>query len=124
MKNIIRQPRPISKDKEDKRGYGMPSSHSQAIAFFTAYIHCALLSDTSNRVGIYYTLCFHLFSAAVIWSRVKLEHHTKSQVLAGTVLGVVCALIWYRLWLGYFNHSKWHSLFDSTVQKMTAYLES
>ncbi|KAI8972710.1 phosphatidic acid phosphatase type 2/haloperoxidase, partial [Pilobolus umbonatus] len=122
MKHVIRQPRPLSNNKKDKKGYGMPSSHSQAIAFFTTYIHCAFLSHSHKTTGMYmFTLCFHLFSIAVIWSRVRLGHHTEGQVLAGTALGILCALIWYGLW-GYFENSIVHKLFDRVVFEMTEYI--
>ncbi|GJN89748.1 hypothetical protein Rhopal_002737-T1 [Rhodotorula paludigena] len=39
-------------------------------------------------------------SASVCWSRVRLGHHTRAQVLAGAGLGSTIALAWMSLWLG------------------------
>ena len=39
-------------------------------------------------------------AASVCWSRVRLGHHTRAQVLAGIALGSTVAVIWLGLWLG------------------------
>ncbi|GAA6012061.1 hypothetical protein JCM10207_005115 [Rhodosporidiobolus poonsookiae] len=39
-------------------------------------------------------------AANVCWSRVRLGHHTRAQVLAGAGLGSAVALAWMSLWLG------------------------
>mgnify|MGYP002477546513 CR=1 FL=1 len=39
-------------------------------------------------------------TASVCWSRVRLGHHTRAQVVAGASLGSLIALGWMSLWLG------------------------
>jgi len=39
-------------------------------------------------------------TASVCWSRVRLGHHTRAQVVAGASLGSAIALGWMSLWLG------------------------
>ncbi|GAA6046449.1 hypothetical protein JCM3770_004929 [Rhodotorula araucariae] len=39
-------------------------------------------------------------TASVCWSRVRLGHHTRAQVVAGASLGALIALAWMSLWLG------------------------
>ncbi|KAI8970022.1 hypothetical protein BDF20DRAFT_838425 [Mycotypha africana] len=116
LKSIIRQPRPIPKllkhngkviKAKVKKSYGMPSSHSTAISFFAAYIHCLIIYELhrnktatlSSRASEYCALTlFHCFACGVIWSRVRLEHHTRAQVIAGTLLGMSLAILSYILW--------------------------
>ncbi|KAK4702307.1 dolichyldiphosphatase, partial [Phenoliferia sp. Uapishka_3] len=39
-------------------------------------------------------------AGSVCWSRVRLGHHTRAQVLAGIALGSTVAVVWLGLWLG------------------------
>ncbi|CAO3668379.1 unnamed protein product [Rhizopus stolonifer] len=107
LKHIIKQPRPDSNRLRNKTTYGMPSSHSQAISFFATYFQqVALFLSPKSMFGIppnVFALLLDLFSFSVIWSRVYLGHHTKSQVFVGTALGIVSALGWFRLWQAYFQ---------------------
>ncbi|KAI8384225.1 PAP2 superfamily-domain-containing protein [Radiomyces spectabilis] len=105
LKHIVRQPRPQGSNKRSKKSwssaYGMPSSHSQAIAFFTVYIHLLITTSTAFTYPVVTWLCLgcaHTFAFAVIWSRVRLRHHTPAQVLVGTLLGISMAYIWFTLW--------------------------
>ncbi|GAA6008898.1 hypothetical protein JCM11491_003825 [Sporobolomyces phaffii] len=44
---------------------------------------------------------FFIFgSASVCWSRVRLGHHTRAQVIAGASLGSTIAFAWLSIWLG------------------------
>ncbi|ORZ17742.1 hypothetical protein BCR42DRAFT_450304 [Absidia repens] len=84
LKKCIKQPRPSGP------GYGMPSAHSQIIMFVATYFQCAAYKTTPWLVaGV------SLFSLSVVWSRVRLQHHTVSQVLVGALVGILSALLWY-----------------------------
>ena len=43
---------------------------------------------------------FLLGAGSVCWSRVRLGHHTRAQVLAGAGLGTIVAVGWLGAWLG------------------------
>ncbi|KAG1173424.1 hypothetical protein G6F70_003217 [Rhizopus microsporus] len=112
LKHIIKQPRPDSYKlvSKKKTSYGMPSSHSQAMSFFAAYFQLvtmsSILPEHFRLFGLSASVLAALlstFSLGVIWSRVQLGHHTVSQVMAGTILGTLSALVWFRLWQAYFS---------------------
>ncbi|KAI8099972.1 phosphatidic acid phosphatase type 2/haloperoxidase [Halteromyces radiatus] len=88
LKRYWQQPRPYGQD-----GYGMPSTHSQVIMFFATYFQCV-----GTNTMPWLVLIVSLFSLAVVWSRVQLKYHTLTQVLVGSVLGVLSALLWYTVW--------------------------
>ncbi|KAI8338490.1 phosphatidic acid phosphatase type 2/haloperoxidase [Chlamydoabsidia padenii] len=91
LKRCFRQSRPYGQP-----GYGMPSTHSQAIMFFAVYFHCVASNPwLANGVT--------LFALAVVWSRVQLKHHTVSQVLVGSLFGALTAVLWYTAWLSGFK---------------------
>lgn len=88
------------------KGYGMPSSHAQFVAYFSCYItlflllrHKPNLSVTPNaatlfqRVAVSFLAC--VGASAVAVSRLYLNYHTKKQVLAGCVAGVLFSTIWF-----------------------------
>lgn len=104
LKNVIKQPRPLpSNKKKAKKSYGMPSSHSTAISFFTSYLTCVVLVSPTIPYKYLLLIIFHCFSLSVIWSRVRLQHHTQSQVAAGTLLGAVLAVFSFMSWIIYFS---------------------
>lgn len=78
----------------------MPSSHSAAIMFMTTYIQTVITPTWQNLIVL---LLFHGFSLAVVWSRVRLGHHSQSQVIAGSAFGIACAFIASLLWQQYFS---------------------
>lgn len=88
------------------KGYGMPSSHSQFVAFFSftfllffLFRHTPKPSTTHRqltfpeRVAISLLACF--CAGAVAASRVYLNYHTKKQVLAGCIVGTLVAGLWF-----------------------------
>lgn len=102
LKRLLRQPRPMS----TKKSYGMPSSHSQVIAFFTTYIYCTVLHSSSSSSMGWLERALVLAAAgisgvSVIWSRVQLGHHTPAQVMVGATIGSVMAYGWYAVWTSY-----------------------
>ena len=40
-------------------------------------------------------------AGAVMWSRVRLGHHTRAQVIAGASLGTLVAVGWFFAWIGF-----------------------
>ncbi|KAG2226728.1 hypothetical protein INT45_001075 [Circinella minor] len=96
LKRIIRQPRPLRTNDSSiskKDTFGMPSSHSQVMSFFAYYTFRTVYRDTLFAIFLY------LFTFLVLWSRVKMGHHTLAQVLVGTFIGAIMAHVWYNLWL-------------------------
>ncbi|GAA5974637.1 hypothetical protein JCM5350_001229 [Sporobolomyces pararoseus] len=60
-----------------------------------------LTSHPFERILRLSLAAFFIFgSASVCWSRVRLGHHTKAQVIAGAGLGSTIAFIWLSIWLG------------------------
>lgn len=113
LKRLIKEERPR---KIHGKGYGMPSSHAQFVAFWSVSLALFLLlrhkphashnhanSNSSQqstrswslleRAGI--SLLAALVAAATAWSRIYLNYHTPRQVIVGSVAGVVIALGWF-----------------------------
>ncbi|KAJ1924854.1 hypothetical protein IWQ60_004932 [Tieghemiomyces parasiticus] len=77
------------------KGYGMPSSHAQFMAFFVVY---AVLHLTHFRQNIWKHLLavgLTLAGITVAYSRVYLGYHTSNQVLAGVAVGVILATLYF-----------------------------
>jgi dolichyldiphosphatase len=88
------------------KGYGMPSSHSQFVAFFSISLSLFLLlrhvpspstthSPTSFPERVLLSLVACLCAGAVVVSRVYLNYHTPKQVLVGCAAGAVSAFAWF-----------------------------
>jgi dolichyldiphosphatase len=88
------------------KGYGMPSSHAQFVAFFSIYLTLFLLvrhqpHPTNTHTPLSFTHRLLLSVAAVISaagvavSRVYLSYHTPKQVLAGCLAGAIIAIGWF-----------------------------
>lgn len=116
LKRWIKEERP---QQMHGKGYGMPSSHSQFVSFFSVSLALFLLlrhrpSDghqSSNSVpgaAIYPTykqssllerLLLSLLAlagaASVCASRIYLSYHTPKQVMVGAVAGAIFALLWF-----------------------------
>jgi dolichyldiphosphatase len=99
------------------KGYGMPSSHSQFVTFFSISLSLFLLlrhtpnpSTThspisfSERLLLSFVAC--LCAAAVVVSRVYLNYHTPKQVLVGCAAGAVSAVAWFLV-TTYLRRSGW-----------------
>ncbi|KAF9437521.1 hypothetical protein BGZ76_000395 [Entomortierella beljakovae] len=79
-------------------GYGMPSSHSQFMAYFATYMITLMYrsgasSDTvsSHLVSVIVVI----WALIVIYSRVHLYYHTAQQVTVGSLCGIIFALGYY-----------------------------
>ena len=88
------------------KGYGMPSSHAQFVAFFSVYLTLFLLfrhsphpSDTHTPTTLNQRILLaawsFVFAATVCTSRVYLQYHTVNQVLVGCFVGVFTAVAWF-----------------------------
>ncbi|KAF9905794.1 hypothetical protein EC991_001270 [Linnemannia zychae] len=97
LKRIVKQARPTEYLGD---GYGMPSSHSQFMAYFATYVVFLMYRRTSTSEPfiphIVSTLVI-LWSALVVYSRVHLYYHTWQQVVAGTICGFLFAIIYYYI---------------------------
>ncbi|KAL2871353.1 phosphatase PAP2 family protein [Aspergillus lucknowensis] len=99
LKRIIKEERP---KQMFGKGYGMPSSHAQFVAFFAVYMGLFLLFRHSpNPVNqgqifrVVVSLGIALGATAVAVSRIYLTYHTTRQVLAGGAVGLLFAIAWF-----------------------------
>ncbi|KAM0558538.1 hypothetical protein ACHAPJ_004733 [Fusarium lateritium] len=110
LKRLIKEERPR---RIHGKGYGMPSSHAQFVAFWSVSLALFLLvrhkpprvlrgrADSSlhrpwsvlERVAV--SVVGAAIAAATAWSRVYLNYHTPKQVVVGSVAGVVSAVGWF-----------------------------
>ncbi|PGH17270.1 hypothetical protein AJ80_04912 [Polytolypa hystricis UAMH7299] len=127
LKRLIREERP---PQTYGRGYGMPSSHAQFVAFFSLSLTLFLLvrhvPDTTNsnhsaatftqRATVSMLAC--VSAAAVASSRVYLNYHTPKQVLAGYAAGLIFAAVWF-VFTAYLRHAGWVDwALDLSVSRM------
>lgn len=92
------------------KGYGMPSSHAQFVAFFAAYLSLFLLfrhdphnhphaSSTHAPTPLWQRLGLAVLSIggaiSVAQSRIYLNYHSPKQVYVGSIAGVSCAIAWF-----------------------------
>ncbi|KAF2722069.1 hypothetical protein K431DRAFT_59632 [Polychaeton citri CBS 116435] len=102
------------------KGYGMPSSHAQFVAFFSTFLTLFLLlrhsphphpppSYSSSAASssppptpptpyshrLLLSFAAFLSAAAVAQSRIYLNYHTPKQVYAGVGAGVAFAIFWF-----------------------------
>jgi dolichyldiphosphatase len=90
------------------KGYGMPSSHAQFVAFFAVSLTLFLLirhvpttstsySPSTFQERLLLSLLACLCAGAVAASRVYLNYHTPKQVWVGVGAGVFFAIIWFTV---------------------------
>lgn len=92
------------------KGYGMPSSHAQFVAFFSLSLTLFLLlrhnphhPDTTSSTHVPTSILARLAlstlalggAAAVALSRIYLNYHTERQVYAGCLAGAAFAILWF-----------------------------
>ncbi|KAM6497166.1 hypothetical protein JOM56_007639 [Amanita muscaria] len=102
LKHAIKQDRP---DEKLGDGYGFPSSHSQYMAYFSAFLICHLyfrhrfsstgstILDALWRFLVYLFLVF--WAGAVAYSRYYLEYHNEHQILWGLAIGAAVGVALY-----------------------------
>lgn len=94
------------------KGYGMPSSHAQFVAYFSTFLLLFLLfrhdphnhthaSDTHIPIPRWQRLLLSiaalLCAAAVAQSRIYLNYHKPRQVYVGVAAGALCAVVWFAI---------------------------
>lgn len=107
LKGIIQQPRPsidaktfqiMMKNKERfiyKHGipydiFGMPSAHSQSVLMSTIFIYLSL-----HDIKIFILYLF--ITIVTLTQRVIDNHHTILQVICGSIIGIILALVAYKM---------------------------
>jgi dolichyldiphosphatase len=105
LKRLIKEERP---KQMYGKGYGMPSSHAQFVAYFSISLTLFLIlrhtppkrpipSHTPlsmvTRVGL--SILAMACASLVAWSRIYLNYHTPKQVLAGCIAGAGSAVLWF-----------------------------
>lgn len=89
------------------KGYGMPSSHAQFVAFFSTSLTLFLIFrhvpkpaspshiplSLVSRIGLSGLALLSAFLVA--WSRIYLNYHTTNQILAGLLAGALTAIAWF-----------------------------
>ncbi|KAJ7576986.1 hypothetical protein C8J56DRAFT_972062 [Mycena floridula] len=104
LKHTIKQDRP---SELAGNGYGFPSSHSQYMGYFSAFLVCHLyfrhrfsttgypVVDAAWRLIVYLGLM--TWAVTVAYSRYHLEYHTPHQILWGFGIGAVLGIALYTL---------------------------
>ncbi|KAI1138836.1 PAP2-domain-containing protein [Hypoxylon sp. FL0543] len=107
LKRLIKEERPR---RMNGKGYGMPSSHAQFVAYFAVSLALFLLlrhqppspgvrkrnhTPMSLVERAMWSVVGLAMAAAVAWSRVYLNYHTERQVLVGCAAGTVSAVGWF-----------------------------
>lgn len=106
LKRILKEERP---KQMHGKGYGMPSSHAQFVAFFSLSLTFFLLfrhvpkKPTASHTPLSLVARVGLSGLAlacaglVAWSRTYLSYHTTKQVLVGCAAGCVSAVGWFAI---------------------------
>uniref|UniRef100_A0A673TQW7 Dolichyldiphosphatase n=1 Tax=Suricata suricatta TaxID=37032 RepID=A0A673TQW7_SURSU len=105
IKHVIQEPRPCGGPHAAVgTKYGMPSSHSQFMWFFSVYsfLFLYLRMHQTNNARFLDLLWRHVLSLGLLtaaflvsYSRVYLLYHTWSQVLCGGLAGSLMAIAWF-----------------------------
>eukprot|EP00238_Polyblepharides_amylifera_P006395 CAMPEP_0196584742 /NCGR_PEP_ID=MMETSP1081-20130531/48306_1 /TAXON_ID=36882 /ORGANISM="Pyramimonas amylifera, Strain CCMP720" /LENGTH=166 /DNA_ID=CAMNT_0041906063 /DNA_START=124 /DNA_END=621 /DNA_ORIENTATION=- len=100
LKKLIKGPRPEScAALEMCSSYGMPSSHSQYMAFLAVLLSLDLATHWIRRSQcdvVQKVLCALSWPCMIIvmYGRVYLGYHDELQVVAGATVGIVSAAVW------------------------------
>ncbi len=94
FKNVIMRNRPIISLIEKPKGYSFPSGHTMCSVAFYGFIVYLLLKNVKNYFLKW--LIVFIFSMLVIFigiSRIYLNVHYFTDVIAGLILGLICLLM-------------------------------
>ncbi|KAJ1952741.1 hypothetical protein EC988_003387 [Linderina pennispora] len=107
LKLVIRQKRP-TRYNHGKKSYGMPSSHSSAVMYFSTVLSRMLLTEyCSGPPCLEYVLLanfINLLALGAALSRVFIGYHTLSQVVAGIMVGIIFGTAWWTYRLSVLPH--------------------
>lgn len=104
LKRLLKEERP---KQMHGKGYGMPSSHAQFVAFFSVTLTLFLLfrhvpkkpSPSHTPLSMVSRVALSglaiLSAGMVAWSRIYLNYHTPKQVLVGVGAGTASAVSWF-----------------------------
>ncbi|KAG2051048.1 hypothetical protein BDR06DRAFT_990593 [Suillus hirtellus] len=104
LKHTFKQERPVDSQLH-LNGYGFPSSHSQYMGYFSAFLIChvyfrhrftstgSIVLDQLFRIVVYLGLA--AWCAIVAYSRLNLLYHTPHQVKWGLAIGLVLGVSHY-----------------------------
>ncbi|KAK3792818.1 hypothetical protein RRG08_038548 [Elysia crispata] len=102
VKHTLKEARPMRGRQNLHTEYGMPSSHSQFMWFFSSYFAVFLLLRLYRNQSIiddlwkYVCALLGILAAILVsWSRVYLMYHTVSQVAVGAVVGSFLSAPWF-----------------------------
>ncbi|RUS79083.1 hypothetical protein EGW08_013136 [Elysia chlorotica] len=102
VKHAVKEARPMRGRQNLNTEYGMPSSHSQFMWFFSSYFAVFLLLRLYRNHSIiddlwkYVCALLGILAAILVsWSRVYLMYHTVGQVAVGAVLGIFLSAPWF-----------------------------
>jgi membrane-associated phospholipid phosphatase len=96
LKVLIHQERPaggrsiINETYTGANTYGMPSSHTQTVAFSTVFLYLTKASPT-------YLILESFILALTFYQRWKYKRHTVEQLTAGVVVGTIIAYIGFYM---------------------------
>lgn len=99
LKNIFKQPRPISVEKYYKstfssiEKYGMPSGHSLFSWFIMTYVFCITLSKDYFWL---YTINIIMITNTMV-HRIYYQYHNTEQVIIGSILGFLFGLVFSKV---------------------------
>ena len=94
------------------KGYGMPSSHAQFVAYFSTFLTLFMLfrhdphnhpyaSKTHVPIPLWHRVLLSVASiicaGAVAQSRTYLNYHKPRQVYVGVAAGIACAIAWFAV---------------------------
>lgn len=101
LKHTIKEPRPAwgAEHHAYAPKYGMPSNHSQFVAFSAAFLLLWLWRrwKVSTAVKVASSFTALAVAGAVAASRIALRYHTLSQVNVGLAVGAAVGCAWYLL---------------------------
>ncbi len=108
LKKVFKEKRPTMLNEEQAsegnkligKGYGMPSSHSQFMGFYSTYYILRVIYKW-NDVGLPMKLAsITMFCSScfiVCYSRFYLHYHSKKQIIVGILCGAVCGMAYFSI---------------------------
>ncbi|KAI0157677.1 PAP2-domain-containing protein [Xylariaceae sp. FL1272] len=140
LKRLIKEERP---QRMNGKGYGMPSSHAQFVAYFAVSMALFLLlrhqppkperrranhTPMSLPERTFWSVVGMGVAFAVAWSRIYLNYHTQKQVFVGCAAGSVSAIAWFAFtsilrqsgWIGWAMDTpvaRWFRVRDLVVEE-------